>query len=152
MKKDSGKRERPKAKFRVTKVTNIETRPWKCPGCGTRCRTLTALRSHVKTHPMKNTLPLDILPTAGPGKILPPPKKKTGLSQKVVLKKGREKGQNAETRLRDPKKMKKEIRAYERALNEGETAEEYKARTGVGKQNINRWRGIYKKHQNDKEK
>lgn len=56
-------------------MNNIETRPWQCPTCGARFETLKGLTRHVKCHPIKNSLPLDIQPSASPGKILAPKKR-----------------------------------------------------------------------------
>ena len=71
---------RRKATFKIHKVNKVETKPWMCPTCFTRCQNRNALIAHMKTHPNKNVLPIDIQKSAGPGKVLPvevkKPKKK----------------------------------------------------------------------------
>lgn len=119
------------AKFKVSKVDKIENAPFLCPqrNCGKRCTTLTAVKSHYYSHPSSEQIPFPLFyrPTARVGKIL---RKKIEededkLTSKQALRKGREKGQKADTRLRDIEKMKKEVKAYEKALADGETAQEY---------------------------
>ena len=138
---------RPKAKFKVTAVGKTESKPWKCPTCGRRFKTQTALTSDVKSHPSKKPLSTDLAPSARQGFALPSSlkKSKNKTTRNEALKKGRKKGQKAQTRVRDVGEMEKGIQEYERALEGGETAAEYKQRIGINKQKICHWRKAVKK-------
>ena len=52
------------------------------------------------------------------------------------IKKARQKGSSAKTRVRYIEIMKAGVKAYEYALESGETAQEYGMRTGITKQKI----------------
>ena len=56
------------------------------------------------------------------------------------MNKARKKGSSAKTRVRDIEIMKAGVKAYEDALESGETAQEYEMRTGISKQKISGWR------------
>ena len=91
---------RRKAKLKASQIQNIETRPWRCPTCSLRFAKRSSLASHVRVHPINNTVPIDIGPTAGEGKILPPKKStKVKVTTKKALRDGRQKGQKSQTRL-----------------------------------------------------
>ena len=61
------------------------------------------------------------------------------------MKKGRQKGTTAKKRVRDIQTIRNEVRAYEDALDRGETSEEYKIRTAIRKSKIFGWRQCIKK-------
>jgi len=60
----------------------------------------------------------------------------------------RKKGSSAKTRVRDINVMKAGMEAYEKALQSGETAEEYGTRKGITKQKISGWRKSIKNKEN----
>ena len=64
-------------------------------------------------------------------------------------KSARKKGSSAKTRVRDIEIMKKGVKAYEDALQNGETAEEYQAKTGISKQKISGWRQSIKNKEHE---
>ena len=66
------------------------------------------------------------------------------------MRKGREKGSKAKNRVRDIQTMKNGVRAYEDALDEGETSKEYQNRTGSSKSKIFGWRQSIKNKENNK--
>ena len=125
-----GYKVRPAARFKVLRIDNIESKPFECPrpNCFLRFKNLKAVKSHWRSHPSSTgkTFPVTGYgPTAGKGKILPKKKKnqKKGVSE--ALKEGRKKGQKAKTRIRDVEEMKEKVKAYEKALEEGETEATY---------------------------
>ena len=73
--------------------------------------------------------------------------KKKKISKQEAMDKGRRKSQKVKTRVTDVKKMKSGVRDYEEALKSGETAQEYKQRTGFGKSKIFYWRKVIEKRQ-----
>ena len=137
------------AKLKGTPLSKIESRPWKCPCCGRRCAKKNALMAHYKKRSL-GTLPADVCPSARDGYLLPTPKAtvKKNRSRKDILKEGRDKGSRAKNRIRSKTAMKEGIRDYDKALENGESAAEYKERTGVSKQKIKFWRDSVKKQKN----
>ena len=139
---------RPRAKLKATPLSNVETRPWKCPHatCGIRYKRLCGLKKHWEKRLASLDFPQDVKPTAGPGKILEKVKiKKKKMKKKEALKMGRKQGQQASSRVRDIDVMRDGVHKYEKVLAEGETSEEYKERTGISRSKIFHWRSKIKK-------
>ena len=64
-------------------------------------------------------------------------------------KSARKKGSSAKTRVRNIEIMKEGVKAYEDALQNGETVEEYEAKTGISKQKISGWRQSIKNKEHE---
>ena len=104
-----------------------------------RFKRKSGLSTHFKKHSV-GKLPEDIAPSARKGKTLPKIEKKRKGCVREQMKKARQKGFSAKTRVRDIEMMKAGVKAYEDALKSGETAQEYEMRTGITKQKISGWR------------
>merc|ERR1712096_387392 len=112
----------PKAKLRATPISFIETKVWKCPKCLKRFKRECGLSTHFKSHSV-GKLPEDIAPSASQGKTLPKIEKKRKGCMREQRKNARKKGSSAKTRVRNIEIMKEGVKAYEDALQNGETAE-----------------------------
>ena len=121
------RKDRPVAKLKVTPISNAENRPCVCPKCHRRFQKKNALSTHYNSHSI-GSLPR------------PTVKLKKTISKTRILKEGRNQGQKANKRVRNIDKMKEGIRAYEDALQNGESAAKYRERTGVLKQKVKHWR------------
>ena len=101
-----------------------------------RFKRKSGLSTHFKKHSV-DKLPEDI---ARKAKTLPKIEKKRKGCVREQIKKARKKGSRAKTRVRDIEIIKAGVKAYEDALESGETAQEYEMRTGISKQKISGWR------------
>ena len=105
---DQKKWVRPHATFKLSSVSKIETRPWKCPTCALRFKGKPYLVNHHKSHVSKAPSLEDIAPSARPGFVLPEKLSKSSstISSGEALANGRKKGQKAKRRVRDVDEMK----------------------------------------------
>ena len=123
-----------KAVLKATPISQFETRPWRCSRCFKRLKTKAGLIAHWTGRHKSSPVPESLVRSAREGFKLEEEKSKVKKKTRAeVLKKGREKGQKAKTRVRDVEVMRKGIEDYEKALLSGETAAEYKERTGRDK-------------------
>ena len=108
-----------KALLKGTPIIKFETRPWKCPRCFKRVKTQAGLIGHWKAKHERLPIP-KLIPSARDGLKLKETRKVKKKSRAEVLKRGRQKGQKAPTRVRDIDEMRKGVEEYEKALESGE--------------------------------